>query len=80
MTHEIKTDEYHVIVIGDVTKDEADEIARVAAYKPIYWSDDRCCHWMFDFKVGERWCTALFHNNGLSDEANEFDPLHIRVE
>ena len=80
MTHEIKTDEYHVVVIGDVTQDEANKIAEVAAYKPIYWSDDRMCHWMFDFKVGEHWCAALFNNNGLIDEPNEFRPLRIRVE
>jgi hypothetical protein len=57
----------------------AERIAHEAAYRPIYWSDDRLCHWMFDFKCEGHWCAALFHNNGLDDELDEFNPLHIKV-
>lgn len=62
-----------------ITFEQAERIATVAAYRPIYWSDDRMCHWMFDFKSEGHWCAALFHNNGLPDELNEFDPLHVNV-
>lgn len=71
------------IVVHDSTDSidfkTAAKIAYEAACRPIYWSDDRLCHWMFDFKCEEHWCTALFHNNGLADELDEFNPLHIKV-
>lgn len=27
--------------------------------KPIYWSDDRMCHWFFDYKIGDVWVSNL---------------------
>lgn len=62
-----------------ITEKQALMIATKAAYEPIYWSDDRCCHWMFDFKCEWHWCAALFHGNGLPDDVDEFNPLHVNV-
>ena len=54
-------------------------IANEAVGKDIYWSDDRLCHWMYDFECDGHWCEGLFHNNGLDDGIPEFNPLHINV-
>lgn len=72
------------VIVHDRTADGIDHktatiIATRAAYEPIYWSDDRLCHWMFDFKCEGHWCAGLFHNNGLPDDVDEFNPLHISV-
>ena len=72
------------VIVYDNTTDGIDfktatAIATKAAYDPIYWSDDRMCHWMFDFKCEGHWCAGLFHNNGLPDDADEFNPLHVNV-
>lgn len=55
------------------------EIAREVAQTPIFWSDDRLCHWFYDFKCSGHWIEGLFHNNGLADSENEFSPLHVNV-
>lgn len=56
----------------------ANEIAYVASRKPIYWSDDRLCHWIFDFKCCGHWCEGLFHNNGLPNEVESL-VMHMHV-
>lgn len=38
----------------------------------IYWSDDSCKHWFFDFIIGIKnnknvWCEALHINNELNE-------------
>lgn len=60
---------------------ECTEIAQAAVQKPIYWSDDRVCHWMFDFKCAGYWCAGLFFGNGLEEVegVDQFAPLHINV-
>lgn len=75
------TDNVRVVIHADIELDDdtALEIATMAAQEPIFWSDDRLCHWMFDFKAAGHWVEGLFHNNGLPDELNEFNPLHVRV-
>ena len=40
----------------------------------IWWSDDRCCHWFFDFKVNGVWVSVKHLNNELTHcEVNLFD-------
>lgn len=72
------------VIVYDNTKDGIDShtactIANEAINKNIYWSDDRVCHWMFDFQVDGHWCEGLFHNNGLDERIPEFSTLHINV-
>ena len=72
------------VIVYDNTDDGIDDqtacrIAYEAANKPIYWSDDRLCHWMYDFKVDGHWCEGLFHNNGLDERLKQFEQLHINV-
>ena len=58
---------------------EGRQIAEKAARMPIYWSDDRLCHWMFDFQCFGHWVEGLFHNNGLPEDLDQFEPLHVNV-
>lgn len=64
-----------------MSEDEFVEVARKAWECPIFWSDDRLCHWLWDRDVtGEgRRFEGLFHGNGLPDGLNEFKPLHVNV-
>ena len=32
----------------------------------IHWSDDRCCHWFFDFTCEDYWISAWTINNELT--------------
>jgi hypothetical protein len=32
----------------------------------IFWSDDRMCHWFFDFKVDGVWVSVMNINNELT--------------
>ena len=60
--------------------DEVQAVAEQAANSNVSWSDDRLCHWMFDFKVCGHWCDGLFHNNGLPDEVPSlWKHLHVNV-
>ena len=43
-------------------------IAYMAIRRPIYWSDDRCKHWMFGFKADGWWV-----------EATEIDMCEMRM-
>lgn len=73
------------VTVYDNTEDGIDEdtvrkIAEHASESTIWWSDDRLCNWMFDFKVRGHWCEGLFHNNGLPDEVESiWKHLHVNV-
>lgn len=56
------------------------DVAEQAMCSKVYWSDDRLCHWMFDFSSCGHWCEGLFHNNGLPDEIDQWESLHINIE
>lgn len=64
-----------------LTEAEANLIRHDARQKAIYWSDDRCCHWMFDFQSAGYWCAGLFFGNGLEEleGVDQFAPIRIRV-
>ena len=64
-----------------LTKAEARLIRRDARQKAIYWSDERNCYWMYDFKSAGYWCAGLFFGNGLEEleGVDQFEPLRIRV-
>lgn len=53
----------HVMIYDNsgngLTTEEVNKIAERAVTSPIYWSDDRCVHWMFDFNVWDHWCEML---------------------
>ena len=40
--------------------------------KPIYWSDDRNCHWFFDYKIGEVWVSCRNIDEDLNIEVELF--------
>lgn len=59
---------------------EAAAIADLASKAPIYWSDFRCCHWMYNFQCCGHWVEGLFPNNGLHpDNAFTFKLLQVNV-
>lgn len=33
----------------------------------IFWSDDRLCHWFFDFKFQGKWISSRRINNELTE-------------
>ena len=43
------------------------EIIDAVNKQTIFWSDDRCTHWFFDFKVGDLWVSAWSINNELTE-------------
>ena len=74
------------VVIHDNTEhglsvDERHRIAIASANQMIYWNDIDCYHWMFDFKVGEHWCEALFGEDVMAQfhQDNPFDVLNVNV-
>ena len=41
----------------------------------IFWSDDRLCHWFFDFKCDGFWISSWSINNELTEiVVNIFNP------
>jgi len=46
-----------------LTKEIMDEINKQA----IFWSDDRMCHWFFDFQYEGLWVSAWNINNELTE-------------
>ena len=42
------------------------EMIEAIENQPIYWSDDRRCHWFFDFKFDEKWVSSKYINNELT--------------
>lgn len=63
-----------------IDAETAKAIAEHAWTSTIYWSDDRLCHWMFDFKVRGHWCEGLFPNNGRpADEQFCWNHIYINV-
>jgi len=44
-----------------------DEIKEEIQKRQIWWSDDRLCHWFFDFKVGDVWVSVKHINNELTE-------------
>lgn len=37
---------------------DAKRLADMFETRRIYWSDDRCAHWMFDFRCGDWWVSV----------------------
>ena len=33
----------------------------------IFWSDDRLCHWFFNFKFQDKWISSIRINNELTE-------------
>ena len=64
---------------GGINDAELLEIAHEVAITPIFWSDGRLCHWFYDFECAGHWVEGLFHNNGLPDEVDQWQPVHVRV-
>ena len=50
------------------------KIAKESLRKPIYWSDERCRYWMYDFQVWDHWCEMI----DVPDEPY-WECLHINV-
>ena len=51
------------------------EMIEAIEKRPIYWSDDRLCHWFFDFEVDGKWISAKHINNELTEiDVKIFDP------
>lgn len=51
------------------------QILNEVSNQPIYWSDDRNEHWMFDFKCFGYWVEANKINNELTEiSINIFKP------
>ncbi len=44
-----------------------DEILERLHKGAIYWSDTRCTHWMFDFKVDDLWVENITLNNEFNE-------------
>ena len=34
--------------------------------RTVYWSDDRLCHWFFDFKHNNKWISSIEIKNDFS--------------
>ena len=67
------------VMVHDNSKDglsdeELRKIAEESLRKPIYWSDDRLCYWMYDFNVWDHWCEMV----DVPDESH-YECLHINV-
>jgi hypothetical protein len=45
----------------------SNEIAEAVKQQPIFWSDDRNEHFMFDFKVGAKWVSSVKIENDFSN-------------
>lgn len=45
----------------------SDELVAAVNQQTIYWSDDRCCHWFFDFQHNGRWISSWRINNELTE-------------
>jgi hypothetical protein len=46
---------------------DVNQIAACAATEPIFWSDDRLKHFMFDFEVNGHWCEMVNDNHPSAD-------------
>ena len=44
-----------------------DEIKEEIQKQQIWWSDDRLCHWFFDFMVDNVWVSVKHINNELTE-------------
>jgi hypothetical protein len=42
------------------------ELDKAVNAQIIYWSDDRLCHWFFDFQFNGQWISSCFINNELT--------------
>jgi hypothetical protein len=42
------------------------EIVENVLQQKIFWSDDRLCHWFFDFKCQGKWISCWYINNELT--------------
>lgn len=61
----------------ELTPDMIDEIKK----QTIYWSDDRLCHWFFDFKFQDKWISSKHINNELTEiEVEIYDPISLPVQ
>ena len=49
----------------NLTEEDASKVADEIATRNLYWSDDRCCHWFFDFKSK---ATGFWVSGGGIDE------------
>lgn len=43
------------------------ELKAVIRKQPIYWSDLRLCHYIFDFKYNDVWVSSKRINNELTE-------------
>lgn len=55
--------------------DEMKKIAERAISNTVYWSDERCCYWMFDFNVWNHWCEMVTP----TDDEPYWECMHINV-
>jgi hypothetical protein len=44
-----------------------DKMVKEINEQTIYWSDDRNCHWFFDFQVDGIWISQTHINNELTE-------------
>ncbi len=52
-----------------------DQMVKEINEQQIWWSDDRCCHWFFDFTVDGVWISQTHINNELTECTVElYDP------
>ena len=55
---------------GDIelTDNEAASVADEVACQNLYWSDERCCHWFYDFQTSlGYWAGSLgIEDNGIT--------------
>lgn len=58
-----------------LTHEEMKRIAEHAVWNTVYWSDDRCCYWMYDFKVWDHWCEMVTP----TDDEPFWECMHINV-
>lgn len=56
------------------TLDDLHDIVEVAIAKPIYWSDTRCCYWMYDFKCRNVWVEMV-----QPADVSPYDALYINI-
>lgn len=66
-----------VVYVHDDTAEGLDwltvrKFAEAAIKKPLYWSDERCVYWFYDFELWGHWCELLTY-----ESAGE--PLEIRI-
>lgn len=44
----------------------SDNLFRKVLNQTIFWSDDRLCHWFFDFKYRGQWVSCKSINNEIT--------------